>query len=88
MKNRIKEILLKTLEIERTAESISDTLSLTDELNVSSLQFITFVGDLEQFFEFSLADDDSLLDCIDTIQGIVNWLSERGIVERTAAETQ
>lgn len=79
MNNLIKKILLKTIEVDMPIDSIVDTASLTDELNVSSLQFITFVVELEKAFSFSLHDDDTLLDDIDTIQGIADWFASRGI---------
>ena len=71
--NELKEIVLDYLgedDIE-----INEDSSLTDDLGLTSLDLISIVGDVEETFDISVADED--VDSIESVGDVLNYIMER-----------
>ena len=73
MFDKVKEIISKYTE----AENITEDLSLTNDLALTSLDVVSMVGDFEDAFDIEIADEDVMQ--IKTVGDIVEYLKKRGI---------
>ena len=76
MEEKFKVIAAEYCELD--ADKITNDMSFRDDLGMSSLDVMTFLGDLEDEFdvEFDLADDDRKLARISTVGGAIELLKE------------
>lgn len=73
MFDKVKEIISKYTE----AENITEDLSLTNDLALTSLDVVSMVGDFEDAFDIEIADEDVMQ--IKTVGDILEYLKKRGI---------
>ena len=73
MFDKVKEIISKYTEV----ENITEDLSLTNDLALTSLDVVSMVGDFEDAFDIEIADEDVMQ--IKTVGDIVEYLKKRGI---------
>ena len=73
MFDKVKEILRKYTE----AENITEDLSLTNDLALTSLDVVSMVGDFEDAFDIEIADEDVMQ--IKTVGDILEYLKKQGI---------
>ena len=73
MFDKVKEIISKYTE----AENITEDLSLTNDLALTSLDVVSMVGDFEDAFDIEIADEDVIQ--IKTVGDILEYLKKRGI---------
>ena len=73
MFDKVKEIISKYTE----AENITEDLSLTNDLALTSLDVVSMVGDFEDAFDIEIADEDVMQ--IKTVGDILEYLKNKGI---------
>ena len=73
MFDKVKEILSKYTE----AESITEDVSLTQDLMLTSLEVVSMVGDFEDFFDIEIADEEIMK--MKTVGDILEYLKKQGI---------
>ena len=73
MFDEVKEIISKYTE----AENITEDLSLTQDLKLTSLDVVSMVGEFEDAFDIEIADEDVMQ--IKTVGDILEYLKKRGI---------
>ena len=73
MFDQVKEILNKYTEM----ENITEDLSLTQDLMLTSLDVVSMVGEFEDAFDIEIADEDVMQ--IKTVGDILEYLKKRGI---------
>ena len=73
MFDKVKEIISKYTEV----ENITEDLSLTNDLALTSLDVVSMVGDFEDAFDIEIADEDVIQ--IKTVGDILEYLKKRGI---------
>ena len=73
MLDEVKEIISKYTE----AENITEDLSLTNDLALTSLDVVSMVGDFEDAFDIEIADEDVMQ--IKTVGDILEYLKKKGI---------
>ena len=73
MFDEVKEIISKYTE----AENITEDLSLTNDLALTSLDVVSMVGDFEDAFDIEIADEDVMQ--IKTVGDILGYLKKKGI---------
>ena len=73
MCDKVKEIISKYTE----AENITEDLSLTNDLALTSLDVVSMVGDFEDAFDIEIADEDVMQ--IKTVGDILGYLKKKGI---------
>ncbi len=70
---RIKKIIIEILDIDEKKISIES--SLTDDLNIDSLDNVEFIMALEEQFEIEIPDEDA--EKILTIKDAVDYVAEK-----------
>ena len=73
MFDEVKEIISKYTEV----ENITEDLSLTQDLKLTSLDVVSMVGEFEDAFDIEIADEDVMQ--IKTVGDILEYLKKRGI---------
>lgn len=73
MFDKVKEIISKYTE----AENITEDLSLTNDLALTSLDVVSMVGDFEDAFDIEIADEDVMQ--IKTVGDILEYLKKKGV---------
>ena len=73
MFDKVKEILSKYTEV----ESITEDLSLTNDLMLTSLDVVSMVGDFEDAFDIEIVDEEVMQ--LKTVGDILEYLKKRGI---------
>ena len=73
MFDEVKEILSKYTEV----ESITEDLSLTKDLMLTSLDVVSMVGDFEDAFDIEIVDEDIMQ--MKTVGDILQYLKKQGI---------
>lgn len=73
MFDKVKEIISKYTEV----ENITEDLSLTNDLALTSLDVVSMVGDFEDSFDIEIADEDVMQ--IKTVGDILGYLKKKGI---------
>ena len=73
MFDKVKEIISKYTEV----ENITEDLSLTQDLKLTSLDVVSMVGEFEDAFDIEIADEDVMQ--IKTVGDILEYLKKRGI---------
>ena len=73
MFDKVKEIISKYTEV----ENITEDLSLTNDLALTSLDVVSMVGDFEDAFDIEIADEDVMQ--IKTVGDILGYLKKKGI---------
>ena len=73
MFDKVKEIISKYTEV----ENITEDLSLTNDLALTSLDVVSMVGDFEDAFDIEIADEDVIQ--IKTVGDILGYLKKKGI---------
>lgn len=73
MFDEVKEILSRYTE----AESITENLSLTNDLMLTSLDVVSMVGDFEDAFDIEIADEEVMQ--MKTVGDILRYLKKQGI---------
>ena len=73
MFDKVKEIISKYTE----AENITEDLSLTNDLALTSLDVVSMVGDFEDAFDIEIADEDVMQ--IKTVGDILGYLKKKGV---------
>ena len=73
MFDKVKEILSKYTE----AESITEDVSLTQDLMLTSLEVVSLVGDFEDVFDIEIADEEIMK--MKTVGDILEYLKKQGI---------
>ena len=73
MFDEVKEILSRYTE----AESITENLSLTNDLMLTSLDVVSMVGDFEDAFDIEIADEEVMQ--MKTVGVILRYLKKQGI---------
>ena len=73
MFDKVKEIISKYTE----AENITEDLSLTQDLKLTSLDVVSMVGEFEDAFDIEIADEDVMQ--IKTVGDILGYLKKKGI---------
>ena len=76
MEKQFKEIIARYCDF--SAEEITNEMSFRDDLGLSSLDLMTFLGDLEDEFdvEFDLGADEHKLSGIRTVGDALEFLKE------------
>ncbi len=76
MEEKFKEIVARYCSVK--AEDIKNDMSFRDDLGLSSLDLMTFLGDLEDEFdvEFELGEDEQKLSNVQTVEDAMNMLKE------------
>lgn len=76
MEEKFKEIIARYCSVK--AEDIKNDMSFRDDLGLSSLDLMTFLGDLEDEFdvEFELGEDEQKLSNVQTVEDAMNMLKE------------
>ena len=76
MEEKFKEIIASYCKT--GIDEITDDMSLRDDLGLSSLDLMTFLGDLEDEFdvEFNLGEDEQKLSRISTVGSAIELLKE------------
>ncbi|MBR1752035.1 MAG: acyl carrier protein [Ruminococcus sp.] len=76
MEEKFKEIAAQYCT--KNADEITNEMSFRDDLGFSSLDLMTFLGDLEDEFdvEFELGDDEKKLSNVQTVGDAINFLQE------------
>ena len=74
--SKFKEIAARYCSVK--AEDIKNDMSFRDDLGLSSLDLMTFLGDLEDEFdvEFNFGEDESKLSRITTVESAMELLQE------------
>ena len=72
MFDEVKEILSKYTEV----ENITDDLSLTQDLMLTSLDVVSMVGDFEDAFDIEVADEEIIQ--MKTVGDILEYLRKQG----------
>ena len=73
MFDEVKEIIGKYTEAER----ITEDLSLTKDLMLTSLDVVSMVGDFEDAFDIEIVDEDVMQ--MKTVGDIIEYLKKQGI---------
>ena len=73
MFDKVKEIISKYTE----AESITEDVSLTQDLMLTSLEVVSLVGDFEDVFDIEIADEEIMK--MKTVGDILEYLKKQGI---------
>ena len=73
MFDEIKEIISKYTEV----ENITEDLSLTQDLMLTSLDVVSMVGDFEDVFDIEIVDEDIMQ--MKTVGDILDYLRKHGI---------
>jgi len=73
MFDEVKEIISKYTEV----DNITEDLSLTQDLKLTSLDVVSMVGEFEDAFDIEIADEDVMQ--IKTVGDILEYLKKRGI---------
>ena len=73
MFDKVKEIISKYTEV----ENITEDLSLTNDLALTSLDVVSMVGDFEDAFDIEIADEDVMQ--IKTVGDILGYLKKKGV---------
>jgi acyl carrier protein len=73
MFDEIKEIISKYTEV----ETITEDLSLTQGLKLTSLDVVSMVGDFEDVFDIEIVDEDIMQ--MKTVGDILDYLRKHGI---------
>ena len=73
MFDKVKEILSKYTE----AENITEDVSLTQDLMLTSLEVVSMVGDFEDVFDIEIADEEIMK--MKTVGDILEYLKKQGI---------
>ena len=73
MFDKVKEIISKYTE----AEKITEDLSLTNDLMLTSLDVVSMVGDFEDAFDIEIVDEEVLQ--MKTVGDILEYLKKQGI---------
>ena len=73
MFDEVKEIISRYTE----AESITENLSLTNDLMLTSLDVVSMVGDFEDAFDIEIADEEVMQ--MKTVGDILRYLKNHGI---------
>ncbi|MBQ7587923.1 MAG: acyl carrier protein [Lachnospiraceae bacterium] len=71
MFDEVKEIISRYTEV----ESITENLSLTDDLMLTSLDVVSMVGDFEDAFDIEIADEEVMQ--MKTVGDILRYLKNR-----------
>ena len=76
MEEKFKEIIARYCSLE--AKDINDDMNLRNDLGLSSLDLMTFLGDLEDEFdvEFDLDEDNQNLAGMNTVADAIAMLKE------------
>jgi acyl carrier protein len=76
MEQQFKEIVARYCDV--SAEDMTNDMSFRDDLGLSSLDLMTFLGDLEDEFdvEFDLGADEHKLSNIRTVGDALEFLKE------------
>jgi len=76
MEEKFKEIVARYCQIK--AEDITNDMRFRDDLGLSSLDLMTFLGDLEDEFdvEFDFGEDEQKLSRVQTVGGALEMLQE------------
>ena len=72
MFDEVKEILSKYTEV----ENITEDLSLTQDLMLTSLDVVSMVGDFEDAFDIEVADEEIIQ--MKTVGDILEYLRKQG----------
>lgn len=72
MFDEIKEIISKYTEV----ENITEDLSLTQDLMLTSLDVVSMVGDFEDVFDIEIVDEDIMQ--MKTVGDILDYLRKHG----------
>ena len=73
MFDEVKEIISRYTEV----ESITENLSLTNDLMLTSLDVVSMVGDFEDAFDIEIADEEVMQ--MKTVGDILRYLKKQGI---------
>ena len=73
MFDKVKEIISKYTEV----ENITEDLSLTNDLALTSLDVVSMVGDFEDAFDIEIADEEIMQ--MKTVGDILEYLKKQGI---------
>ena len=73
MFDKVKEIISKYTE----AENITEDLSLTNDLALTSLDVVSMVGDFEDAFDIEIADEDIMQ--MKTVGDILGKKKKKGV---------
>ena len=73
MFDEVKEIISRYTEV----ESITENLSLTNDLMLTSLDVVSMVGDFEDAFDIEIADEEVMQ--MKTVGVILRYLKKQGI---------
>ena len=73
MFDKVKEIISKYTE----AESITEDLSLTTDLMLTSLDVVSMVGEFEDAFDIEIVDEEVMQ--MKTVGDILDYLKKQGI---------
>ena len=74
MEQKFKEIAERYCSIK--AEDITNDMNLRNDLGLSSLDLMTFLGDLEDEFDVEFDEDESKLAGLVTVEDAINMLKE------------
>ena len=73
MFDKVKEIISKYTEV----ENITEDLSLTNDLMLTSLDVVSMVGDFEDAFDIEIVDEEVMQ--LKTVGDILEYLNNKGI---------
>ena len=73
MFDKVKEIISKYTEV----ESITDGLSLTNDLMLTSLDVVSMVGEFEDVFDIEIVDEEIMQ--MKTVGDVIEYLNKKGI---------
>ncbi len=75
IRDRVFELLLEASDEELTAEDLKPETSLRDELDLSSMQALTLVMDLESEFDITVEDEE--LEGLKTVGDVLALLDSK-----------
>jgi acyl carrier protein len=78
------ECMKKVLDSENPM-CCTDATRLIDDLGFDSLQFVEFLADLEEKFDFMIPDNDFTMDNFDSLGKVIDYVTQRSATAPAAA---
>jgi acyl carrier protein len=75
-KDRLRKVLVESLDLQRDPETIPDT-NLVNELGLDSINTIEFLIWVESEFAVEIADEDLSVDLIDDLNKLAEYVEQR-----------
>lgn len=72
IKDKVRRIFATVLDLQ--PEEIPETVDLTSALFIDSLVVLEIIVAIEQEFDFSIDDDDNVLEILDSLDSITQYI--------------